>query len=196
MRRTLFKASPSQSFLLTLTCLAVLAAGLAFANWVAPYTYKYEMATCPYNAQAGMCLGPQACTVGTCTGTAPTGSGEGMLLSGVSSYRLRVCAAGALLDDAGTNPTSLSGAGTLQAYWRDAAEATWIRNPGLDQSVTVSGVACQVFPDFVVGSQIGRVRYVASGVTVSDAGTYGSMNDGGPGIPRLDVLLDGYAATN
>lgn len=161
-------------FLLPSALLAVLASGLAVAAWVVPYTYRYEMATCPGNANPGMCTAAQTCSAGSCTGTAPTTQYEGMGLYGVTSYRLTACAA---------SGQTLSGAGTLQAYGFNSAENVWVRNPGLDQSVTASGKQCQAFPDFLVGIQYGRVRFVSSGVTVSGGST-------------LDVLLDGYAVQN
>lgn len=149
--------------------------GLVWAAWVAPYTYRYEMATCPNGANAGMCIAAQTCSAGSCTGTAPTGMNEGMTLYGVVAYRLSVCAA---------SGQTLSGAGTLQAYRYDSAENQWIRNKGLDQTVNASAVQCQTFPDVAVsGGQLGRIRFVASSVTVSGGST-------------LDVLLEGYAVLN
>lgn len=174
MRRSLFKAP---ALLLALS-------GLALAAWVAPYTYKYEMTSCPAGYNAGLCISPQSCSAGTCNGTAPTLQGEGMVLTGAASYRLRTCAENTALSDGGTTVQTLSGAGTLQAYWYDPAEALWIRNAGLDVSVNGSGQHCQVWQDFIVtAAQRGRIRYVASGVTVSGGST-------------LDVLLDGYSPEN
>lgn len=150
--------------------LALLAlVGIVFAAWAFPYTYKYEMATCPSGAVFTQCVAAQACSAGSCTGTAPSTSTEGMLLGGVTGYRLTICAAGG---------QTLSGAGTMQAYAWNSAEGLWSRDLGLDQNVTASGKQCQTFPDFKVGLSYDRVRFVASAVTVS----------GGSG---LDVLLEG-----
>lgn len=153
--------------------LTLLLAMPSWAAWTAPYTYRYEMAACPDGANPGMCIAAQACAAGSCSGTAPTtGPNDGMMLYGVVSYRLTICA---------VSGQTLSGAGTMLAYRYDGAlELPWVPNAGLNQPVTASGSRCTTFPDFlVVGAQPGRVRFVASGVTVSGGAT-------------LDVLLDGY----
>lgn len=144
---------------------------LLLTGWAVPYTYRYEMAACPTGANPGMCIAAQPCSAGVCNGIAPSGPSEGMQLYGVAAYRLTTCAAVG---------QTLGGVGTLLAYRYDGAEGVWIRNPSLNQAVSASGERCQVFPDFVLpGNQSGRVRFVASGVTVSDGTT-------------LDVLLEGY----
>lgn len=147
------------------------------AAWVAPYTYRYEMVTCPDGSNPGMCIAAQTCSVGSCSGTAPSGPNEGMILFGVVSYRLTICAAAG---------QTLSGGGTVLAYRYDGAEGLWPPNHYLDQAVpsTASGQRCHTFPDFIViGGQTGRVRFVASSVTVSGGTT-------------LDVLLEGYGPVN
>lgn len=136
----------------------------------APFTYKYEMASCPGWTVANNCIAAQACSAGSCSGTAPSTSTEGMSLGGVGGFRLSICAA---------SGQTLSGTGTMQAYDYVVAEGLWSRDVGLDQTVTATG-RCQTFPDFIVGGRFDRVRFVSSAVTVS-AGT------------TLDVILDGQA---
>jgi hypothetical protein len=103
----------------------------------------------------------QTCTTGTCAGTAPTGADAGAALNSVDKFRLMICAA---------SGQTLSGAGTMQAYYCDAVSNLCYRDTGLDQTVTASGVRCATFPDFNVGyvtAQQDTVEFVASGVTVS-----------------------------
>jgi hypothetical protein len=104
----------------------------------------------------------QTCTTGTCArAAAPTTNAEGMSLYMVTGYRLSICAA---------IGQTLSGAGTMQAYWCDSLSALCMRSPQLDQSVTASGVQCQAFPDFIasfVTYLADSVVFAASGVTVS-----------------------------
>lgn len=103
----------------------------------------------------------QACSGGTCAGSVPTSTSNGMQLYGVQGFRLTVCA---------PSGQTLSGAGTMQAYLCDAAKSVCSRNKGLDVTVNASSVRCQVFPDFTVGVvpwADSTVEFVASGVTVS-----------------------------
>lgn len=139
--------------------------GVVLSAWGFPSRFKYEMAVCPTGSQLA-CIAAQACSAGTCNGTAPSTSLEGMSLSGVSGYRLTVCAA---------SGQTLSGAGSMQSYAWNSAEQLWARDPGLDQNVTASGKQCQTFPDFKTGLQYDRVRFVASGVTVSGGSTLDAL---------------------
>jgi len=108
----------------------------------------------------------QTCTTGTCTrSAAPVSNAEGMGLKSVRGYRVSACAA--------TGQT-LSGAGTLQAYWCDAISGLCMRNKDLDLSVSASGVQCQVWADFQVGQvtqNLDSVVFAASSVTVSGGAT-------------------------
>lgn len=95
--------------------------------------------------------------------SAPTAASEGMSLGGVRGFRVSVCA---------QVGQTLSGTGTLLAYWYDSVAALWMRNPALDWSVTATGVRCQVFPDQrVVAASAGRVFYATSALTVSGGTT-------------------------
>lgn len=96
------------------------------------------------------------------TRAAPSAATEGMLLTRVAGYRVSICAA---------SGQTLSGAGSLQAYYFDPAREVWIRNPTLDRSVTVSGSRCQAFPDATTLVRFGRVLYATSSVTVSGGTT-------------------------
>ena len=132
-----------------------------------PYTYKYEMSTCPTGAISSNCIAAQTCSGNSCgTGVLPTSTMDGMLLGGVSKYRLTVCAA---------SGQTLSGAGTMQSFTFSTAEGVWDRGNS-DANVTTTQRS-QSF-DFVVGLRFDRVRYVANAVTVSGGAT-------------LDVLLEG-----
>lgn len=140
-----------------LLLLSVLVAAVAAAH---SFRYSYEWAS------SGTA---QPCTAGTCTRADPTSATEGMSLAGVPGFRLTICAA---------SGQTLSGAGTMKAWVYHPDEAAWARNADLDQTVTVSGKRCQVFPDFLTGvPNNNRVLFAASSVTVS----------GGSG---LDVLVD------
>ncbi len=95
------------------------------------------------------------------TRAAPTLVTEGLNLRGVVGFRVTVCA----------NATrTLSGAGSLRAYVWDNNLLRWIRNPGIDLSVSSSAMRCMAFPDVETVAASGRVLYAADGVTVS-AGT-------------------------
>jgi hypothetical protein len=101
-------------------------------------------------------------TVAASGGSAPTLVTDGLNLYQVRGFRVMVCAEAT---------RTLSGAGSLQAYYYHPTSGLWMRNPSLDLSVTASSVRCQVFPDqrvAAVGS--GRVFYNTASVTVS-AGT-------------------------
>ena len=102
----------------------------------------------------------QACVAGSCTRAAPTVAAEGLDLGGAKGIRLSVCAA---------SGQTLSGAGTMRAWYYSPKAAKWMRNPGLDFVVTASGVQCQVFPDLLatVNQDGSKVIWAADAVTVS-----------------------------
>lgn len=91
--------------------------------------------------------------------------GSGMKLTYVTGAWISVCAA---------SGQTLSGAGTLDAYFFDPAAGLWMRNDDLDLSVTVTAATyrCQVWPDFAVSaSKAGYVLYATNGITVSGGTT-------------------------
>ncbi len=95
--------------------------------------------------------------------TAPsTDATEGLSLDRVVAYQVTVCA---------ETGRTLSGAGTLDAYWYNPTLLKWVKNPGLALSVTASAVRCMTFPQSTVGSPQGRVLYAANGVTISGGTT-------------------------
>lgn len=94
------------------------------------------------------------------TRAAPTLESEGLSLNEVNGYRLFLDAA---------NGQTLSGGGTLQAYYWCADTNSWIRNFDLDQPIP-AGAAGQnkvVFADLVLSTPFGRVLYAANAVTTS-----------------------------
>lgn len=93
------------------------------------------------------------------TRTDPSSGTDGMLIQTSRGFRVSVCA------DSGQ---TLSGAGTLKAWWYHPSALVWMRNPSLDLTVSASSVRCQVFPDQRITAFIGgRIIYAASAVTVS-----------------------------
>ena len=99
--------------------------------------------------------------------TPPSTTADGMALGGVRSFRITVCAA---------SGQTLSGAGSVQMWLYDPVAALWTRNPGLDQTITVTATSCagaacqcQAFPDLVAGNNnMGfRVEPYLNAVTVS-----------------------------
>lgn len=84
---------------------------------------------------------------------APTLATDGLSLYGLDSYRLTLCA----------NGGNLNGAGTVLDYIRPVSAAQWSSNPGLNQTITVSGSPCQTWPDFLVGVPSGQFKPVVSG---------------------------------
>lgn len=93
----------------------------------------------------------------------PTSSSDGLSLYGLDSYRLTVCAIGG----------NLNGAGAVLDYIRPVSAAQWSSNPGLTQTITVSGSPCQTWPDLLVGVPSGQFRPVVSGAGNSaGAGTF------------------------
>lgn len=117
---------------------------------------------------AWTCTAPGVCTeVQLFTRAAPSVSTpkDWVSLSGAKAIRVSVCA------DSGT----LSGAGSLNAYVKGSAAA--LRNPGLDQAISVTttscaGAACtcEIFPDIEVAVGVGEFTFALNGLTAS-AGT-------------------------
>lgn len=95
--------------------------------------------------------------------------GSGMKMNFVTGAYVSLCAA---------NGQTLSGAGTLDAYYYDLGAALWMRDPDLDLTVSVTGTSCggaacrcQIWPDFDVAAvKGGYVLFATTGITVS-AGT-------------------------
>lgn len=95
--------------------------------------------------------------------------GSGMKLNYVVGAWVSLCAA---------SGQTLSGAGSLNAYYYDPGAALWMRDPDLDLAVSVTATSCagaacrcQVWPDFAVpGNKPGYVLFATNAVTVS-AGT-------------------------
>ena len=91
---------------------------------------------------------------------------SGMKLNSVTGAWISLCA---------ISGQTLSGAGTLDAYYYDMGAALWMRDPDLDRTVTVTATSCagspcrcQVWPDFPVdSSKGGYVLFATNGVTVS-----------------------------
>lgn len=92
---------------------------------------------------------------------APTAATEGMLLDSVYAYRVSVCTA------SGQTLTS----GTLQMWVYDSDRALWMRNPAADETISVSGVRCQEFPDRLTGVSVGRMLPACASVVVSSGTT-------------------------
>lgn len=137
----------------------------------------------------------------------PTDAGQGLSLSNLQGWRLSVCApARSTNPDAGKDlvpSTFLSGdGGTMEAWLFDVDQASWQRNPDLDETVTSTNVSCaawdggragcrcQVWADRPVSVPQGRVFYVAKGVRteVWDGGGGALADDGGY---NLSVQLKG-----
>jgi hypothetical protein len=135
-----------------------------------PYTYKYHMVTCPAGAQSSQCDSAQTCAAGSCSGSSPTTSTNGMTLGGVRSFRITICAA---------SGNTLSGAGTMQAWGFSNAEGIWVRNSDLDLTVSLS-TRCQRWADLLTGVSYDRVDYISNAVTVSGGST-------------LDVMIEGQS---
>jgi hypothetical protein len=93
---------------------------------------------------------------------APTLVTQGMVLDGITGYRVTVCAA---------SGQTLSGAGALNAYYWNPVVSAWARVPALDIAVGASSVRCEGFGDLQTFVARGRVFYAATGVTVSSGTT-------------------------
>lgn len=122
-------------------------------------------------AYSGIRFMPAAQVNQILTAAAPSASTDGMDSTGIKGYRVTLCA---------TSGNTLSGAGTLHAYYFSVpAGGLWTRNPGLDLPVTVTATSCagaacrcQTFPDLEAQSKIkGRVKWATSAVTVSGGTT-------------------------
>jgi len=97
------------------------------------------------------------------TRAAPTLATEGQALLDLSAITVVVSA---------ELTRTLSGSGTLNAYLYDVDVGRWARCPGLDLTITISGVQDQAFPALLVaGARNSRVLWAASGVTVSGGTT-------------------------
>lgn len=98
-------------------------------------------------------------TQATGTRAAPTLTTEGMALSDVSGYGVRVCATSGTLS-AGWN---------LRAYLRHELTGLWMSVPGLDIPVpaAAAGKACVAFGDLVNALPRGRILYAADGAGAS-----------------------------
>jgi hypothetical protein len=98
-------------------------------------------------------------TQATGTRAAPTLATEGMGLSDVSAYGVRVCA----------TTGTLTASWSLQAYLYHEQTSLWMRVPGLDITVpaAAAGLACVAFPDLVNALPRGRVLYAANGAGAS-----------------------------
>lgn len=103
--------------------------------------------------------------------------GSGMKLNSIVGGWIELCAA---------SGQTLSGAGTLDAYYYDLAAALWFRNPLLDLAVSVTATSCagspcrcQIFPDLPVAAvKGGYILYATNGVTVSGGTTVVVRVDG------------------
>ena len=88
--------------------------------------------------------------------------GSGMSLTGVYGARVTLCP---------TAGQTLTGAGTLRAYYWHSSVATWMRNPDLDLSVgsaTTTANPCRVWPDWTTSVRGGGFILSASdGIGVS-----------------------------
>lgn len=98
----------------------------------------------------------------TLTQAAPSSSTDGLNLTSVVGFRVTYCAVGG----------NLQATGKLLAYVYSSTLGAWAHNPDQDLSITVTGEVCQVWSDSLTMVTTGRVKYVASGVTLS-AGTTG-----------------------
>jgi hypothetical protein len=98
-------------------------------------------------------------TQATGTRASPTLVTEGMALSDVGAYGVRVCA----------STGTLSGSGNLRAYIRHESTGSWMSVPGLDVAMpaSASGKSCIAFPDVVNALPRGRVLYAADGLGAS-----------------------------
>lgn len=115
----------------------------------------------------------QACAAGTCNGTAPSFSAgiasNGASLNGVTGYRVQICPVAG---------QTISGAGTMDAYFCDSRLQSCSKTPLNAQPVTAattSGNPCYSWKDFIVpyvsGNAQDTVEFVANGVTVSGGAT-------------------------
>jgi hypothetical protein len=92
--------------------------------------------------------------------------GSGMKLPSVTGAFVSLCAA---------SGQTLSGAGSLAAYYYDPAAALWMRDPDLDLDVDLTATSCggspcrcRVWPDFPVpANKAGYVLFATDGITVS-----------------------------
>lgn len=108
---------------------------------------------------------PSFSEVQSLTRSAPSAAAEGMSLTGVSGYRVSVCASAG---------NTLSGAGAVDIYGYNPVTGLWGINPALRTTVTAT-IRCQTLPDFdaaTLGRMAGwRVLPAANGITVSGGTT-------------------------
>lgn len=143
----------------TLLILVVLLPGLSFAQ-----TYLSCSANCPgryywETAVPTTRAAPSAAPVDYTVGS-------GLKLNQVTGAYISLCAA---------EGETLSGAGTLDAYYYDVSASLWMRDPDIDLSVTVTATSCagspcrcQIWPDFPVDSKkAGYTLFATNGITVS-----------------------------
>lgn len=91
------------------------------------------------------------------SGSAPSAADEGVSLEGVKNYRVILSA------DSGA---TLSGAGTYKFYHYNLGTG-WAEDPRLAGSVSSSGVRSIILDEREIGPDIGRMRVVFTGLTVS-----------------------------
>lgn len=135
-------------------CLAVLLAVPAAAQTLVPCT-----SSCP----ARLYWESQPLTRAAPTAAPSAGTvGSGMSLAGVYGARVSLCPAAG---------QTLTGEGTLRAYYWHNSVGTWMRNPDLDLSVgsaTTTANPCRVWPDWTTGVRGGGyVLYATDAVGVS-----------------------------
>lgn len=97
-------------------------------------------------------------TTSPVTGAAPTLATDGQDLSDLIALGVQVASA---------NGTTLSGAGTLQAWVYDSAVALWARAPYLDITVSATTQAQAFNPSLVTLPRKSRIKWVPNGVTFS-----------------------------
>lgn len=106
------------------------------------------------------------------TGSAPTLSTDGFPVTDNKGIRVTVVAA---------SGQSLSGGGTLQAYYYQPTAGAWFRDEDLDLTIPAdaSGQAGWTFGDMQVAVPVGRAMWVTNGVTVSGGTTVKTYFDVG-----------------
>jgi hypothetical protein len=121
------------------------------------------------------------CASGTCDAPVEAaGTTDGLPLAGsVSLYGFNVGAKGVVVTVCADSGQTLSGAGTVTAYVRDAQVALWSAIPDLNFTVTSSARRCQTFTGVAVAYPTGRITWVPTGVTVSGGGVTVYISAGG-----------------
>lgn len=95
-------------------------------------------------------------TQATGTRAAPALATDGMALSDVVAYGIRVCAVSG----------NLTGVGSLRAYVRHEVTGAWMRLPALDVAMPAesAGKPCVALPDLENALPRGRILYAADGL--------------------------------